>query len=136
MSEIVSTIDKIVDVVQGNKAKEKSGNGGLIAGIVTAVLALLALAVMAYQAWRAGKERAKLLHEKALAEEAKHQAEVDAKLAEKQEEKDEALREVAELGKELDRLEEEVQTLEEKREKAKAIIDKISDWDDIDRYIQ
>ncbi len=134
--ETRGTLDKVLEAIQGYKQKKQAGSGGWIAAVITGVLALIAIAVFAWQAWKAGKERAKLLHEKAVREEEEHQARVDADLAEDQATKDSALQVADELQKEVDRLQEEADHLEAERVRARETIERISSWEDVDEIVR
>jgi predicted Holliday junction resolvase-like endonuclease len=132
----MSTLDKIVNIVQGYKAKENAGSSSWISTIVVGVLALIAIAIYAYQALKAGKETAKLLHEKAVLEEDAHQAEVDERLAESEEEKVQALESVESLKEKIQELEDAALEFEAKRVVAHKLIEKISSWEDVDEIIR
>jgi len=136
--EVSGVLDQLLGVVQAHKQDEntQAGNGGWIAGLVVAVLALIAVAIFAWQAWQAGKETAKLLHEKAVQKEAEHQALVNVLLANEQETKDNALAAVEVARDEIKRLEEEAVRLEETRQRARDAIDKISSWEDVDAIVR
>jgi type VI protein secretion system component VasK len=131
-----STLDKLVAVIQSFKSKQQAGQSSWVAGAIVAIIALVTVAIFAWQQWRAGKERAKLLHEQAVREEQMHQAQVDASLDEDQAVKEESIRHANELVKEVARLQEEADKLEAKRERARATIDKISSWEDVDAIVQ
>jgi len=128
-------MDALVQAVQGYKQKEQAGTGGWVAAGVALVLLLVGLAVYAWQAWKVGKEHAKLLHEKAVQEEAGHQALIDASLALSKNEQAAAIA-VAEAAYTrtvvLDGLRVE---LEEEHREVRERIDAIVSWDDVDRFL-
>ena len=137
MSEdTTETLDKLVGIVQNYKSKDKDGKGGWIAAAISAIVALLAIAMLAYRAWKAGKARAAELHQKALLEEQKHQAEVDASLATSETEKQKALDEVADLELALQSLEKDLEELQAERDKNHATIGKITSWEDVDALVK
>jgi len=129
-------LDKILDTVQDFKKKDQAGKGGTIAAIVAGILALVAVAIFAWKAWQAGKERAKLLHEKAVLEEKEHQADVDAELAECIDRRGELLDEALTLREEIHALEDAATRLEQERRAARNMINKISTWEDIDEIVR
>lgn len=136
MEEDKSVLDKLLGVVQGYKSNQQTGKGGWIATAVVGILALIAVALFAWQQWKAGKERAKLLHEKAVREEEAHQATVDVELAENQQAKEDALQQAHDLQEEVARLEDQTEKLEARRQAARAAIDKISSWEDVDAIVR
>ncbi len=133
-----TALDKLLGVVQGFKSDEQTGSskGGWISAAVVGIMALIAVAIFAWQQWQAGKERAKLLHEKAVREEAEHQALVDADLAASEEDHQAALARAEELRKEIEQLETETERLEAERQRARTAIDKISSWEDVDAIVR
>ena len=134
--DFTGTLGSIADSLTGYKENETTGKAGLIAGLVAMVLALIAVAVLAYQAFKAGKERAKALHEQAVREEQAHQAEVDASLAEDQEKVVAALAEAERLQAEVGDLKVRAEELAKEREKAQKQIDKITSWEDVDAIVR
>lgn len=131
------TLDKLLNTVQAFKGKDSSssGKGGWIAAAVTAIIALVLVAIFAWQQWKAGKELAKLLHEKAVREEDLHQAEVDAALEEDRVVTFEALARVEEASGRLEELKEALRDAEERRTSARSAIDKIASWEDVDAIV-
>ena len=79
--KLLDTFKTLKGAGEGDNKKKK--RGGIAAGVAV-VVALMVVAILSFRAWRQGKKLAKLLHEKAVAEEKQIQAIRDAKLAEKQ----------------------------------------------------
>jgi len=130
------TVDKLLNVVQGYKSDTQQGEGGgWVAAAVAALIALIAVAVFAWQQWQAGKERAKLLHEQAVRVEELHQADLDADIAISVDVRGAALRRSREALDEVYRLEAEAAELEAARLRARAAIDRISSWEDVDEIV-
>lgn len=131
-----SVLNKLLSAVQNYKSNEQTNSnaGGWIAGVVALVLALVGVVILAYQQWKAGKERAKLLHEKALREEEAHQAEVDANLEADRQKKFEALDRVTAIHLDVDRLAQEIKRLQVERDDSRAKIDQITSWEDVDAF--
>lgn len=131
-------LDKLLDVVQNYKSNEQSGSntGGWIAGLVVLVIALIGVAIFAYQQWKAGKERAKLLHERAVALEQQHQAELDHELAEKEAEKQAHLDAALEAYKRASEIDKRRAELVKVRDEARAKIDRITSWEDVDAIVR
>lgn len=133
------TVEKLLDVVQNFKSKEKnneSKSGGRIATIIFGLIAVLAVAITAWRQWKTGKRIAELEHEKAVAEEQEHQAEVDLELAELEEDILEAKqrRDKAFFRANQHRI--AIEDLQKERAEAKAAIEKITSWEDVDAFIR
>lgn len=113
-----------------NKDKVKGGN--TITTIVIFVVSLIAIAILVWKQWKAGKEKAKLLHEKAVKEEEAKQAMLEKSLAKNEDIKDEADRKFTKAVSELKELENKQSELDAKRVKTNKIIEKLSSWDEVD----
>lgn len=126
----------VVEALNKYKGKESGGNAGLIGGLVAGAVFLIFIAIFAFQAWRAGKERAKLLHEKTVREEEAKRAETNAKLAEHaadaaalQDQADDALNKVELLQEKID---ETART----HEAALVRIGQLTSWEQIDEFLK
>lgn len=135
-SPLGSQLPKLLNYIQNYKAEGRTGTAGIIAGVVALLAALIAIAVLAFKQWKAGKERAKLLHEKAVKEEEAHQAELDSKLAESEEHKQAAEEANKALKEELGSIKEELVGVETKYVTVRDAIDRISSWEDVDEFRQ
>jgi len=125
-------LNKILSFVQTERDKKKEGKGGLVGGLLAGLFAIILISLFAFKAWRSGKEKAKLLHEKAVREEDLHQAEVDAQLSEADYHKRSAQVEVERISASLDELKKKQEAIEEQHERAQALVDSLKTWDDVD----
>jgi len=107
-----------------------------VVGLIIAAVVFIGLAFLAYYLWSKGKELAKLRHEKDVAEETKHQAEVQAGLT-VLDEKREALELVAHQAEgRIETLRMAIQRAETERQAAHARLDTVTSWDDVDKLIK
>ena len=132
-----TNLDKVLDVIQTNKTEEKEtkGNGGLIGALIAGILVMIITAVFGFIAWRRGKELAKLLHEKAVAEENLHQAGVDATLAKDDTVRAEATTRIEAAQYKIVEIVAQREVLQEEHRAAKQRLDEFTSWDDVDRYL-
>jgi len=131
-----SDLKKLLDTVTQHKQDTKDGNsGGIVGGLIAVVVFIFVVAIFAFQAWKSGKERAKLLHEKAVREEEAHRVQVDAQLAENAETAVELMKKVDELQAQADELEEKAQAERLRHEAAVASIQSATSWDQIDQLL-
>lgn len=135
MPENADALEKIIDVIETNKADETSGNGSVVGSLIVGVFAVLVVAVLAYQAWKQGKKAAKALHEAAVLKEEGHQAEVDADLQELQEEAEKALEKASEKYIESTKLKEKAKRFQEERDKAVETIRKVTSWEELNEKL-
>lgn len=117
------------------ETKENGGNAGLIGGLITVVLFIVVIGIFSFQAWRAGKERAKLLHEKAVREEEARRLQVDAQLAENAEDAIELLDKVEALQLEAYNLEQSAIAEANRHGVAIMNIQSATSWDQIDHLL-
>lgn len=131
-----SLVVSAVAVLENEKQKAKEGdNSGWISALVSIVVLLFTIVGFGFFAWRRGRALAKLLHEKAVAEEEVHQAEVDKELAVLREEQARADIQLTEAQERLLLLQQEETRLREEYTHARQTLDSIVSWDDVDRYL-
>lgn len=112
---------------------QNSGNVvGWLIGLLVLVLGTVAVAFLSYQLSKNGKELAKLKHEKDVAEEAKHQAEVASELLFLEERRKLAAEHAAEIEEEIAVMQEREVAFQVERDRLHQVIDRIQSWDDVD----
>ncbi len=131
----MSVVDTALSVVQDNKSKTQTGDGGWIGALVAGIIVIIVTAIFGYMAWRKGQAMAILLHEKAVKEEQAHQAAIDAVVAVNEEAVDVAMDAAEVAHAEIIRLEAARVVLEEEHAEVIKRIDAITSWSDVDRYL-
>jgi hypothetical protein len=107
-----------------------------VVGLIVVAVVFVGLAFLAYYLWSKGKELAKLRHEKDVAEEAKHQAEVQSKLTVLEEKRTSLEVEARIQDSKIEQLRLSIQRAEAERQAAHAKLDTLTSWDDVDRLIK
>jgi uncharacterized protein HemX len=107
-----------------------------VVGLIIAAVVFIGLAFLAWYLWSRGKELAKLRHEKDVAEETKHQAEVQAGLTVLDEKREALELEAYQAEGRIETLRMAIQRAEAERQAAHARLDTITSWDDVDRMIK
>jgi len=107
-----------------------------VVGLIIAAVVFSGLAFLAWYLWSKGKELAKLRHEKEVAEEAKHQAEVQSKLTVLEDKRQALELEAHQAEGKIETLRMAIQRAEAERQAAHARLDTITSWDDVDKLIK
>jgi uncharacterized protein HemX len=125
-------MDSLVDFVESTKSKKKKG-------IVSLLLVLLVTAIAGayfyFKAWKQGKEYAKLLHEKDVAEQQRQVHEADIKLSTLESEKQENIQIVAEKESQIKDLDSKLERLQLEHAEVTNKISKLTSWDDVDDFL-
>jgi uncharacterized protein HemX len=120
------------------KKEESKASGkpwGWVMGLVAALIVFVALAFAAYAMWKKGQEIAKLKHKIDVDEELKKQAKITEKLQANDIRRAELEKEAADLQNSIDGTKKKVAKIEAERKKEQAKIDKITNWEDVDRLL-
>lgn len=129
-------MNKVVEYINKYKQENPSGWRKWIIGSVIAVLTLVVIAVFAFQAAMRGRELARLQHERDVAKEDLHQAQIDAQLAaNKAEAANHNIAASAALARVV-ALEDEISVLEDEHNYNESLINSIRSWDDVDRLVK
>lgn len=134
MDKITNTLLELMRSLRTGE-DDKKRKGGWIAGGVLAAVAMLVIGLLMWKAKRNGKKLAKLLHEKAVAEEKELQASADMILEASEEKKDAAETEALRLRDKIAALDEKILRAHEDRIEATATIAEIKSWDEVDDYL-
>ncbi len=129
-------MNQLVDFIKKYKESNPSGWRKWIIGSVVAILTLVVIGVFAFQAAMRGRELARLQHERDMAKEEVHRAQVNMTLAKQ---KEEAERHEAAADAAMDRVadvEEQIKELENQHSASESLIDSIRSWDDVDRLVK
>ena len=108
--------------------EQQTNQSNWIVSIVSLVSALIVGAIAIYFAWKAGKEKAKLLHDQDVAVEQQRQADMEAITAEKDEVAANALAQAQKLQENIDALQEKIHAEDLKRDQALDRINAITSW--------
>lgn len=128
-------INKLLDIFRTLKSKESDGKGrkGVLIGLALSV-AMIIIGLLSFRAWKNGKKMAKLLHEKAVAEEKEIQASADALIADSEAKKKAAAEQVELLRQKILEINERLQETESIYEQSKETISEIKTWEEFDRF--
>ena len=122
--------------IQDFKGTPKSKKKGWIFGLIAAILSIVAVAVVYYQLWRRGKEVAKLKHERDLLREKEQQHVVDSQIATNTMLRIEAMQAAQRAQEEQAVITEQIDSLREEAVEQRSIIDSLTTWEDVDKYIR
>lgn len=129
------TVDKLLGVFKKLKGEKGGGKKGWLIGGIAGGIALIIIGILTWRAFRQGKKLAKLLHEKAVAEEKEIQAVANAKIAESEEKRLEAAKKVEEIRQKIITINESMEEAVSIRDQAKETINEIKTWDDFDKHV-
>jgi len=104
----------------------------LLAGLVGICL----VCTFAFKAWSASREKAKLLHEKAVREEEVHQAEVELQVQEHEKPREAALEAYLSLQNKIESVNSRILQVDAAHESAIKAIHSITSWSDVDKQMR
>jgi peptidoglycan hydrolase CwlO-like protein len=127
-------VNKLLDVFRALK-KDENGKRrkGVFIGLALSV-AMIIIGLLSFRAWKNGKKMAKLLHEKAVAEEKEIQASADALIADSEEKKKAAAAQAEAIRQKILKINEALQETESVYEQSKETIKEIKTWEEFDRF--
>jgi len=127
-------VNKLLDIFRALKRDENGkSRKGVFIGLALSV-AMIIIGLLSFRAWKTGKKMAKLLHEKAVAEEKEIQASANALIAESEEKKKAAAEQVELLRQKILKINEQLQETESVYEQSKETIKEIKTWEEFDRF--
>jgi len=129
-----NVVNKLLDIFRTLK-KDEDGKRrkGVFIGLALSV-AMIIIGLLSFRAWKNGKKMAKLLHEKAVAEEKEIQASANALIADSEEKKKAAAEQVELLRQKILKINERLQETESIYEQSKETISEIKSWEEFDRF--
>lgn len=124
-------LKRLAGIVQDSKKEVKDDKLDWLKGLLTSLVVILVVAAFAYSAWKAGKERAKLLHQRDVEKEKAHQALIDAELAESEQRYEELLDARRHIIGQIALIELKVEELTKDYNEARSKLNSITDWSDL-----
>lgn len=103
---------------------------------LAAIVALLLVGILTFQLVSKSKKTAKALHQVDVLTEEKNIAKANAQVAESEEEFQKHIKNVEKIDKKLKKLRREAHKSDTAHKQAKALIDRIQSWDDVDQVIK
>jgi FtsZ-interacting cell division protein ZipA len=131
-----AVVDAALANIQTYQDKKSNGKNGWIFGGIAAILSIVAIGLIYFRLWRTGKELAKLKHERDVYREKETQAITNSAIATNNAEKTIAMRVAQEAQVEQTRIAEEIKQLQIDTNEKHKIINSLTTWEDVDKYIQ
>lgn len=129
-------MNKVVDFIKKYKESNPSGWRKWIIGSIVVVLTLVVVAGFAISAALRGRELARLKHERDVAKEEVHRAQVNMTLAKQKEEAERHEAAADQARARAEEIEEQIKVLQEEHSASESLIDSIRSWDDVDRLVK
>lgn len=127
-------VNKLLDIFRAlKKGEDGKRRKGVFIGLALSV-AMIIIGLLSFRAWKNGKKMAKLLHEKAVAEEKEVQAAANALIADSEEKKKAAAKQVELLRQKILKINEALKETESIYEQSKETITEIKTWEEFDRF--
>lgn len=130
----MSILERALSFVSNEGEKQEESKGFSLRKILVGLFVFVVLGLFLFREWRSGKERARLLHEKAVQKEQLHQAQVDADLSIEAHHVESAQREAARISEKIQDLETRQQLAEARHQADLAAIDALRSWGDVDAF--
>jgi hypothetical protein len=136
--KIEDTISGLLGWVQTKKAdvQTQGQSWNWVTGLVASVVVFFALAFAAYSAWKKGKEIAALKHEIDVKKEEEALLVIKTKLEHDADERKLLEAKSAQINHLISESKKAVSALEAERYKKQAVIDKITNWNDVSKVIE
>lgn len=126
---------QLTGLLAKSEVKKREEGSSWTTGLLIGLLSLIILSILAVKSWFDGRERAKLLHEKAVLEEEKRQQVVDAMFSRYQVIKDNAVKTIDKLTDDISAIDKRVEDIKRQRELRTVRFLSIQSWDDVDENL-